>query len=638
MVSPCSKFVGTNPHGLIGISRARLCLLRQVAQRRILVAAEPSASPGSEAKNSNVRRPRRKAASAPAGDVPTAGGTPPAAPPSQPKRQRRQTPTLKQQKVAKLPQPVEEQQRQATKRRRRRPQQPPPLEQQQVAVPAQQQPAPKQGPPAALAVAQQAAAGVLQRQLPRKQQPRQPTSTTSPRQAPEGQHPPRQQQQQRQRQQQREPAEPAGQQQREAAHATRQLPSVDDAPPPDWAAMEGRLSAALEAAGEAEALARDRKRGQELQRQQRRQRLEKLLLLLQQQQQQQAQAQEQPTWTVEGAEALCYLGMAPEQAVQALSAAHAYATRRQQQAAEAAEQSAAGAAEAAGSQPGQQAGAAVAGRGSLALVPPVSAGQVEAVSRELTATAKVPVAQLRHVLETSPQLLACTPAELRKQVGAWWHCGVGWCCPLVAIASEPCSRAMPAPVNALTAVCFALPAARGGGIGVAAAAAPGCCHPGAPRHAEPRLPCRGEWAGAGASYCHPSRPSLCWPLCSLLAARPRPNPTSESLTDPPLLPPLRAAAAGAQPAGPEQPGVQPGAGIGGNTAVPNRHAAHVSGGVPRQPLGWASTRLGRQAGRLSLLVCRLGHACAHARHPTPAAVPPPSFYGMPAGAATWCAT
>jgi hypothetical protein len=118
--------------------------------------------------------------------------------------------------------------------------------------------------------------------------------------------------------------------------------------------------------------------------------------------------QRQPAWSLEAAEVLCSVGMAPEQAALALLAAHKFALRRNQHA-----QRAAG-----GSRDGEEAGSGDAAA-PAGLPPPLGAAHVEAVCRELLDTARVPTLLLRRVLAEAPQLLACSPAELRKQVKGW---------------------------------------------------------------------------------------------------------------------------------------------------------------------------------------------------------------------------
>lgn len=142
--------------------------------------------------------------------------------------------------------------------------------------------------------------------------------------------------------------------------------------------------------------------------------------------------QAQPGWSVEAAEALCGVGLAAEQAVQALLAAQKYALGRGTSAAQRADASSNGALAAdGGGQSGQPSGnatpagsrssgsAEASSTAAQANPPPlIDASRVDAVCRELLDTVLLPVAQLHRALVEAPELLACTPAELRKQVGA----------------------------------------------------------------------------------------------------------------------------------------------------------------------------------------------------------------------------
>lgn len=123
------------------------------------------------------------------------------------------------------------------------------------------------------------------------------------------------------------------------------------------------------------------------------------------------QQQAAPAWDVEAAAALCEVGMTADEAAAALQAAHAYAVLRAQQQEQQETEGGAGA--------GGKDAAALSSTPGSAPSPPLVLGarQVEAACRELTATAGVPVAQLRRVVAGAPQLLACTPTELQKQHG-----------------------------------------------------------------------------------------------------------------------------------------------------------------------------------------------------------------------------
>ena len=219
-----------------------------------------------------------------------------------------------------------------------------------------------------------------------------------------------------------------------ALGAARRLPSQ----PPDAMAAAQRVINQLplgKAGGEERAAAsRERRRGrqQELQAQQLLP-LERLEYFFGKQEQQIQRRlldasvrgkhqKQQPSWSMEAAEALCKLGMPAEQAVQALLAAHSHALRRAQR--EEAERLAASGSDGGG---GGQAGSgdavtaattamAATAEALPAVVPPVSPAQVEAACRGLTVTARVPVAQLRRVLMDAPVLLTSSPEDLQKAV------------------------------------------------------------------------------------------------------------------------------------------------------------------------------------------------------------------------------
>lgn len=137
----------------------------------------------------------------------------------------------------------------------------------------------------------------------------------------------------------------------------------------------------------------------------------------------------EPGWELDAAEVLCACGMSPEAAVQVLLAAQACALGRPQAvAAPAAAEELRGAGDS-GNDSGSSKAAQPAAAGSMAAsgggelepaVPPslITAARVQAVCDELLHTAKLRVRQLSRALAAAPQLLACTPAEIREQVGA----------------------------------------------------------------------------------------------------------------------------------------------------------------------------------------------------------------------------
>jgi hypothetical protein len=235
------------------------------------------------------------------------------------------------------------------------------------------------------------------------------------------------------------------------------------------------------------------------------------------------QQKQQPSWSMEAAEALCKLGMTAEQAMQALLAAHSHALRRAQR--EQAEELAGTSSDSGnGGKTGNgyaaaSATAAAAAMGEVlpAVVPPVSPAQVEAACRELIATARVPVTRLRQVLMDSPVLLTCSPVELQKAVSD----GGGEAAGKQAMqggrvagtagtddgqSPQPHSdaRSCFAALLSCTHTAALLPlskmpplliAAQGSRVCVAQAAPPGCQHPRVPRHAGARLSRRGAWVG-----------------------------------------------------------------------------------------------------------------------------------------------
>lgn len=299
--------------------------------------------------------------------------------------------------------------------------------------------------------ARQAAAQQQQQRMAVKQQPRNPSAVQQPAGAAgqAGAVP---------RQPQRAPpaamAVAAGQRSVAVLGPARRLPSQ---PPATMAAAQrviNQLPLSKAGAEERAAASRERKRGrqQELQAQQLLP-LERLEYFFSKQEQQiqrrqldasvrGKQQKQQPSWSMEAAEALCKLGMTAEQAMQALLAAHSHALRRAQR--KQAEQlagssSSSGSGSDAKSGKGNAAAAATASAAMVealpAVVPPVSPCQVEAACRELIATARVPVARLRQVLMDSPVLLTCSSEELQKAVsvggrqqatpvGGWycWYC------------------------------------------------------------------------------------------------------------------------------------------------------------------------------------------------------------------------
>lgn len=131
----------------------------------------------------------------------------------------------------------------------------------------------------------------------------------------------------------------------------------------------------------------------------------------------------QQLWEIEAGELLCGLGLSPEDAVEVLLAAYICTQQREAPAEQQQQQQQSGdnsnvrsaATTAQQQQQPEAAGAAAAGAvDSMALL---TRCRVEALCKELNATAGVPVAQLGSVLAAAPQLLACTPAEVRKQIG-----------------------------------------------------------------------------------------------------------------------------------------------------------------------------------------------------------------------------
>jgi hypothetical protein len=90
------------------------------------------------------------------------------------------------------------------------------------------------------------------------------------------------------------------------------------------------------------------------------------------------------------------------------------------------------------------------------VVPPVSAAQVAAVARELADIARVPVAQLQHVLTAAPQLLACSPEQLRRQVRLGALVGTPTC-PALAASQQSVNQPRK-PAHALALHCLLLPA------------------------------------------------------------------------------------------------------------------------------------------------------------------------------------